>query len=172
MAHEQHMDNEKPKLVEDSNIANDNDNDNATSTNSTKDIVIEVIVDHEETRPDDTYTGVCINTTQQTIKCLITNFASCCEEFDVQLHNADNLRAHDMIGAEIESVSWGDKIAGQFDFDTGGPRPSSCAYDDTAIVNVVTNKGLFQLIAFNEHNGYYPHDVYVEWRNYSDQQTL
>lgn len=37
-----------------------------------------------------------------------------------------------------------------------------------AAVNVETSCGTIQIIAFNEHNGYYPHKLKASWKNYSD----
>ena len=41
-----------------------------------------------------------------------------------------------------------------------------------AIVNVGTTDGFLQIIAYNQHNGLYPHSVLVEWDGYRDIQAI
>lgn len=36
-----------------------------------------------------------------------------------------------------------------------------CKEANTVFVNVLTSKGLFQVTAYNDHNGYYSHHVLV-----------
>jgi hypothetical protein len=41
-----------------------------------------------------------------------------------------------------------------------------------ACINMDTEIGIVQIIAYNDHNGYYPHDIRVSWKNFSDRQRI
>lgn len=85
---------------------------------------------------------------------------------------ADNCDAQSLIGSEIKSVKWGKDLY---------PIPDSNSVsfqlmDRTmrhACVNVeLSTSEIVQVVAFNEHNGFYHHDVYVSWKDYEDVQTI
>lgn len=41
-----------------------------------------------------------------------------------------------------------------------------------AVVDVHTDVGLVQMVAFNEHNGFYPHTVLVSWEGHEEIQEI
>jgi hypothetical protein len=107
--------------------------------------------------------GFEIVTDKQTIRFGISNGQSCCEDWGYLTTN-DNL--DDFIGAEIREITKTDtaldtkKIADRFEygFYEGG----------IIFINIETDKGTLQLAAYNSHNGYYGHSVYME----SEQLTF
>lgn len=134
-------------------------------------------IDHADNfvHQDDEWIGVAILTAspEQTIKVLINDFHSCCERYDVLCMTPENNK-EGMIGATIHKVGWGKDILPAYmdairryhhdNFDGAGVA--------RAIVDIETDKGLIQIIAYNEHNGYYPHSVYVQWPGYTDTQEI
>lgn len=105
----------------------------------------------------DAWFGYEIVTNKQTIRVLISDFQNCCERYGVDMNTPDK---KDIVGDTVISVGW---------------AKNTCKDDDylqTATVNLETSSGLTELIAYNEHNGYYPHSVYVEWNGYKDVQQI
>lgn len=78
----------------------------------------------------------------------------------------------DLIGAYLLSVRWGrDKPDGYKDnFDVFREHRGH------ACVDIHTDKGKVQLVAYNEHNGWYPHSVVASWgfgdKAYMDKQDI
>lgn len=91
------------------------------------------------------------------IKIGIEEFQQCCENSGYLTTN-DNI--NDFIGAELKEIIKVDEYFNTKKFDVK-------AFEDTfymeetrmIFVNFNTDKGTFQVIAYNEHNGYYSHNV-------------
>jgi len=82
------------------------------------------------------------------IKMGISNGQSCCENWGY-LTSEDDLQHY--VGAELISVDVVDQAL----------NVETCpdVYEGgVTFINVLTSKGLFQFVAYNEHNGYYSHD--------------
>ena len=102
------------------------------------------------------YDGYKIKTEQDEYLFLIDNGQNCCEDWGY-LSTPDELS--DYIGADLLSVK--------------RVTVNDCAKDEylkdmmeykydpanTMFVNVETSNGLLQFAAYNQHNGYYSHDV-------------
>jgi hypothetical protein len=82
------------------------------------------------------------------ITCKISNDNLCCENWGV--YTKDKL--NDFIGSEYNSISIGE-------------IEKSTDYMVKIKIIIHTNKGKITIIFYNEHNGYYPHDVYIESEN-------
>lgn len=105
---------------------------------------------------DDDQLGYQITTDQQVIQLLIDNSQDCCEQWGV-ITTEDNLL--DFIGAELLSLAMVDtnykkhpltKEWGLY-LEEGG----------AVFIDVETNKGKLQFVLYNEHNGYYGHQVKI-----------
>ena len=94
------------------------------------------------------YDGYAIDTNNQTIYLLIENGQSCCEDWGY-LMSHDNF--DEFIGAQLLGLR--EVSASEINGVPDG------AY--TVFVNVETNKGTLQFVAYNDHNGYYGHEVRV-----------
>lgn len=98
------------------------------------------------------YEGYQVITSQQTIKVGISSGQACCESYGYLTTN-DDLKEFE--GARLLSISIVDealnnkKIEELEYLDAGGAM----------FVNFETSKGLFQLVAYNAHNGYYGHEA-------------
>lgn len=106
--------------------------------------------------------GYKIKTDKQEILLLISNGQSCCEQWGYFISNDD---FKDFIGATITEIKAGDtnlnltKLVDTYD-------------GDSAFVNIETNKGTLQFVAYNSHNGYYGHSYYIVSNQYKDSGSL
>ena len=96
--------------------------------------------------------GVIIKTNKQEIKIGIDNDQQCCESWGY-LTSEDNV--DDFIGAEVVKITLDDELLNESvlsDLDKYTIENASMMF-----VTVHTSKGPFQVVAYNEHNGYYGH---------------
>lgn len=114
------------------------------------------------------YGGFVVKTTDQVIKFLIQDEQLCCEDYGWQLYSIQCKRSlienqQLFANAIVTSVSWASKLL-----------DPECSFqkDEFAAINIVTCSGTLQLVLYNEHDGYYPHNIYCSWKNYEDKQTL
>jgi len=94
------------------------------------------------------YDGFAIETDKQTIYLLIENGQSCCENWGYLLSHDD---FDEFIGAQLLGLR--EIGAGEIN---GVPDGAA-----TVFVNVETNEGTLQFVAYNDHNGYYGHEVRI-----------
>jgi hypothetical protein len=89
---------------------------------------------------------IVMSDTTKNIICKIQNARNCCEKWGIYTKN--NLNA--FIGAEYYSID----ICKQ----------NKKKYEEMRIVDitVATNRGNITLHLYNEHNGYYSHDVFIQ----------
>ena len=96
----------------------------------------------------------------------INTFQSCCEIWGHEIEylptkpnpNTEDSK-EDFIGAKVLSVNW---------------LPDE-KRDDCGIkvkVKVITDHGDIILKVWNDHNGYYPHQVHAYWENYDEKQSI
>ena len=98
------------------------------------------------------FDGYQITTDQQVIKIGITNMVQCCEEFGCIITNDE---IEDFIGAELIGISITDDA-----LNNKRIKELEDLYEGGAMfVNLETNKGLLQFVAYNSHYGYYGHDA-------------
>lgn len=86
--------------------------------------------------------------TSKNITCKIENFHKCCEKFGVHTNSV----LTDFIGSEYHSI------------DIQSVKSNREDYDEMVTMEICihTNKGTITIKFYNEHNGYYTHDVYIE----------
>lgn len=134
---------------------------------------METIIDANIINTDDWH-GYQIVTNYQTIEFCIDTFTSCCEQWytDITLPDKkskmdDNQKLQSIIGLKLVNlpnrdtpVYWGKSVR---DFDKE---------IFTASIDINTNIGIITLTCTNEHNGYYPHSIYVKWKDFYDKQQL
>ena len=103
----------------------------------------------------ESYEGVTIITDKQKIYLGISSGQCCCEDYGYITSEDDYT---DYIGAEIKNVYVTDTLMNSIDLDM-----DDFDYGGGAIfINIETNKGTLQFVAYNAHNGYYGHDVRVK----------
>jgi hypothetical protein len=92
------------------------------------------------------------------ITCKIQNGQKCYEKFGIHTENDLN----NFIGAEYNSVHIGEVISNREDYD----------YMVSIEITIDTNKGKMKIQFYNEHNGYYSHDVFIQTEHESKHVSL
>lgn len=110
------------------------------------------------------YDGYCIETDSRKLYFVINNGQDCCENWGY-LSSEDDFGS--FIGSELKNVYVTDTKLGTIvsnmkeDLDAGSAM----------FINVETTRGLLQFAAYNEHNGYYGHDVLLVSK-YDDKTVI
>jgi hypothetical protein len=150
---DKHSDNKSESATE-SATESETESETITSIDYLTDVNVDIMSNYYK------FDGYEIETNLQTIKVMISNMTNCCEAFGVNLILPDDLTEKDLIGKEIYSVQWDNLVH------------KSDNYVRRASVLIETELGNVYIVAENEHNGYYAHNVYVEWKDYSDEQEI
>ncbi len=108
---------------------------------------------------DEEWDGYRITTTEQEISLFISNQQSCCEDWGIRLGLPAGITRNG-IGLQVHSIRWGK--------DVKDLRTESYG----ASLEIITNKGVVLLAAWNNHNGYYAHELKASWKGHSDVQVL
>lgn len=92
-----------------------------------------------------------MNDSTKNITCKIENFSKCCETFGINTKIYSNSsKFDDFIGAEYKYIDISDITYDEDDYMT------------TVTIIIYTNKGTIVLCFYNQHNGYYFHDVFIQ----------
>jgi hypothetical protein len=104
--------------------------------------------------------GFEIITTEQSIKLSIASKQQCCESWGYFWCN-DN--PQDFIGATLLDVTLTDDVLNEAHFQINNINPNSRSFEGGIMfVDIETNMGKLQFVAYNQHNGFYGHTVRVE----------
>lgn len=138
---------------------------------------VKVLADHNRVE----YVGVMLlldDPTTPEIAVMTDNVQTCCESWYVTVTNTANRdqtvmfqHANDsdantlkswLVWSEIVDVRWNHKRV-----------PKSKNYElHVACVDITTQDTTFEVDVHCDHNGWYPHDLWVKWKNYEDHQNL
>lgn len=109
--------------------------------------------------------GYKITTSNQDIKLLIDNGQCCCESWGYFLTEDDTYK---FIGTNILEIKLTDELNkgvdlnGKIDEWLIDKNGQLNMYDGGCMfVDIVTDKGTLQFVAYNEHNGYYGHNACI-----------
>ena len=108
------------------------------------------------------YEGFLITTNKQQIRMGIDNDGKCCENWGFFMTNDD---LQEFIGARLLEV----KIV---DACLNVEKAPDIYEGDVMFVNFETSHGTLQFTAYNEHNGYYSHEVVVKCSQLDTSQYL
>lgn len=97
--------------------------------------------------------GYCIETDRRNIYFGINNCQQCCEYWGYLTSEDDLSRFEGAVLFEISSSNTAMKTVEM------KLKDDNITSSDLVFINVLTNKGVLQFTAYNEHNGYYGHDV-------------
>lgn len=126
---------------------------------------MEIILDIKEFE-DPRYDGFVVTTDKQTIKLGISNHSQCCEDWGYFWCNDD---VQDFVGATLYGVRLTDTALNEVIMDDKYGDPYE---GDTMFVNLETNRGTLQFVAYNIHNGYYGHKAIVECSQLTHDEYL
>lgn len=103
----------------------------------------------------DVYDGWVIQTTRQKILLLVTNSQSCCESWGciTSDDNVSQFEGTELRGVSVVDTALNTKVVEDLFLDEGG----------VSFINIETNIGVLQLAVYNAHNGYYGHQVHIEF---------
>lgn len=110
------------------------------------------------------YEGYQIITDKQTIKLGISDGQSCCERSGYFMSEDD---FSEFIGANLIDLAITDTC-----LNTKKLEAEELYESDLMFVNLNTNKGLLQFVAYNSHNGYYGHSAVVVSQQLSHEVVL
>lgn len=104
--------------------------------------------------------GFQIVTTEQTITLAIDDVQDCCEKWGYFLTEDDTEK---FIGAELRGVQITDTNRSSRTFAPFTQKEGDIALDegDVMFVDIQTDRGVLQFVAYNCHNGYYGHKARV-----------
>lgn len=111
--------------------------------------------------------GYAITTNKQMIRLLIDNDQDCCEQWGY-LMSEDDLSK--FIGSSLLDITITDTALSTIQFEQYlGPEDMDAG--GMMFVNINTDRGLLQFVAYNAHNGYYGHEAHVisEQLNHSER---
>ena len=100
------------------------------------------------------FTGYEITTNNQTIQFGIRTGQSCCENYGY-FSSEDDL--NQFIGAELLDIQLTDTALNTNKLE----KQNFSDYVNLMFETFKTNKGVFQLTVYNDHNGYYGHDAVI-----------
>jgi hypothetical protein len=116
-----------------------------------KEIITDVDLDYKDSGNGDRWIGIKIKTTHQEIILLIDDHHRCCEDYGYYIKPET-----DLIGAELKTIGWGrDQYS-----------------ENEAVIDIETDRGVVQAVLYNHHNGYYPHHLWVRWKDYEDMDMI
>lgn len=107
--------------------------------------------------------GFRILTSAQTITLAIDDSGQCCESWGYFLTEDDTSK---FVGAELRGVAITDTNRSHRVFVTGwgaddGENVEHLDEGDVMFVDIETDRGVLQFVAYNSHNGYYGHEARV-----------
>ena len=105
------------------------------------------------------YNGFSIITNRQEIELLISNYQSCCENWGYFMNNDD---LPSFIGSNILSVEITNTVLKTQKIDDMDETSYwKGTFPHTMFVNIYTDIGTLQFVAYNSHNGSYGHEAKV-----------
>jgi len=114
--------------------------------------------------------GFEVVTDKQSIKLYIENERYCCERWGYFWSN-DN--PHDFVGAELRGVSLTDTALNEAQMRANDLNPTNRHFrGGLMFVNIGTDRGMLQFVAYNEHDGDYGHEAKVQCTQLMHQEVL
>jgi len=128
------------------------------------------INDFEEKEGHGSVAGFEVVTNKQSIKLFIDNNSQCCERWG---HFRCNDNPREFIGAKLRGVSLTDTALNEAQMKANDPNPFDKWFEGGVMfVNLETNKGTLQFVAYNDHNGYYGHEAKVQCTQLTHRECL
>lgn len=135
------------------------------------------------------FEGYVISTNKQQIKIMMENASRCCEFFGIILYFDGKIPAENeilnywqqfenipqninlldsLIGKEIKNISFSNiPICPEFNVEKNDYETNT-AYVDI----ILADEKKIQIYAWNQHNGFYAHELYVKWNEKEEFQNI
>ena len=115
--------------------------------------------------------GYEVGTSQRLITCMIDADQDCCESWGYFM-SLDDLES--FIGSTLLSIEKVDSLLNVTEIpevirDYRDPSKIDMDEGDVMFVNFNTDRGTFQFVAYNAHNGYYSHEARITSRAMTDE---
>lgn len=111
------------------------------------------------------WAGYEVVTNERRIRLYIENNQQCCENFG---YFWSNDKMEDFLGSALYGIKLTDTSLNEVKFSERGINPRNLDYGGKVMfVNLITDRGVLQFVAYNDHNGYYGHEAAVECRELS-----
>ena len=110
----------------------------------------------------DGYMGYLIITDEQEIELTISAGQCCCERtgYFMSEDNTEDYVGANLLGLEITDIALNE--AKMIEESLGGLNDKDSYFEGGVMfVDIKTDKGVLQFVAYNEHNGYYGHDAKI-----------
>lgn len=128
------------------------------------------IKDYENGKGYSRVAGFEVVTTKQSIKLYMDDEEQCYEKWGYFWCNEN---PQDFIGATVNNVSVTDTALNEAEMRKNELDPKEKYFEGGVMfVNIDTDKGLLQFVAYNEHNGFYGHEAKVECSQLNHSETL
>ena len=128
------------------------------------------IKDYEEKEGYSNVAGFEVLTTEQSIKLFIDNDSLCCERWGYFWCND---APQDFVGAELHGVTLTDNALNEAQMKANDLNPNDKWFEGSVMfVNLETDKGTLQFVAYNKHNGYYGHEAKVQCTQLTHAEKL
>jgi hypothetical protein len=129
----------------------------------------EIVTSIQDYNDRDDYIGYRIITNKQEMNFLISDIQFCCEDYGAKISSDDGITEEDnikekIVNEKLISVMWADPSTKS--------KVNKFADCLSAVITITTENFKFNIILYNEHNGYYEHTYKVNWGNYSDSDEL
>lgn len=144
--------------------------------------ILEIDSDYEETRDGFIYEGFKVVTRYNNklyhIILTITTEQKCCENAGYISYTDNSMVLSDLLNSNIEQVIFdsplitNELIAKKSNLELYD-RQFDFSIHDAIFIDFVTDNGVFTLTVYNEHNGYYAHDVNLKVIQFNlEQETI
>lgn len=137
-------------------------------------VQISEFTDRSDTDVWEKESGFEIQTTKQTITLAIDSYQSCCESWGYFLTEDDPERflgAH-LLGVQITDTNRSGRAFYNGWRDDDNPDDVSLDEGDVMFVDIETDVGVLQFVAYNAHNGYYGHTARVSSKQLTHEVGL
>lgn len=128
--------------------------------------ILRIVEFYEGSSDDDweSYEGFIVFTEAQAIRLAISAYQSCCESWGYFMSEDDLER---FIGAELRGVSITNTNRSKKSI-----KDLSLDEGEVLFVDIETDRGVLQFVAYNAHNGYYGHTAKVVSDQLTEEVTL
>ena len=130
---------------------------------------IKEIKEISEGKNYNSFSGYLIRTNEQEIKMLISGGQQCCECWGYFLTEDD---VESFIGSDFLGLSLTDTSLNEAKMEENDVGKGQWYEGGIMFVDIKTNKGVLQFVAYNQHNGYYGHEAKVVSRDLNHIEIL